>query len=196
MERKKLLANIRKGFDAYCKVVNKELQYIYEKDDVMHEFVIKIRKNNFMHLCGIEYINPDTKLPVSGKHFYDLVRKNKINPDYLKVKKDGTTIQKLKVIGELDTILTSKVKVLDGNYTFFKMAFERGLRTKKQIFALAVIVESNGCTVYVPLSLLDLKTDKAHALTKSYEIHCIYERTRENGEIVHYMSDNYKNKYL
>lgn len=152
MEQKKIMAAIQKGFMAFENIVNKEIHYIYLKGDSTKELVIRAKKEHFMHLCGVKYKDSATKKIVTAKYFYELLKNKKINPEYLIIKKDGTTGQKLQVIGELKSLVTADVRVLDGYVTFYNFSFEKGLRSKRQLFALTMIEETKESEIYVPQS--------------------------------------------
>lgn len=192
MEERKIMAALQKGFEAFERIVNKEIHYLYLKGTEVREVVVKAKKEHFMHLCGMKYKEPKTKKPVTAKHFYELIKDDKINPKYLIVKADGTTGQKLQVIGELKSLLTADVRVLDGYVTFYNFSFEKGLRSKRQIFALAMIEEKRDSEIYVPQSLLHLKSDKSHALKTSYEVCCIFEKQRDKEDIIHYIKEGFE----
>lgn len=192
MEERKIMAALQKGFEAFERIVNKEIHYLYLKGTEVREVVVKAKKEHFMHLCGMKYKEPKTKKPVTAKHFYELIKDDKINPKYLIVKADGTTGQKLQVIGELKSLLTADVRVLDGYVTFYNFSFEKGLRSKRQIFALAMIEEKRDSEIYVPQSLLHLKSDKSHALKTSYEVCCIFEKQRDKEDTIHYIKEGFE----
>lgn len=186
------MAAFQKGFEAFERIVNKEIHYLYLKGTEVREVVVKAKKEHFMHLCGLKYKDPKTKKPVTAKHFYELIKDDKINPKYLIVKADGTTGQKLQVIGELKSLLTADVRVLDGHVTFYNFSFEKGLRSKRQIFALAMIEEKRDSEIYVPQSLLHLKSDKSHALKTSYEVCCIFEKQRDKEDTIYYIKEGFE----
>ena len=192
MEERKIMAALQKGFEAFERIVNKEIHYLYLKGTEVREVVVKAKKEHFMHLCGLKYKDPKTKKPVTAKHFYELIKDDKINPKYLIVKADGTTGQKLQVIGELKSLLAADVRVLDGHVTLYNFSFEKGLRSKRQIFALAMIEEKRDSEIYVPQSLLHLKSDKSHALKTSYEVCCIFEKYRGQEDIIYYIKEGFE----
>lgn len=192
MEERKIMAALQKGFEAFERIVNKEIHYLYLKGTEVREVVVKAKKEHFMHLCGVKYKDPKTKKSVTAKHFYELLKDDKINPKYLSVKADGTTGQKLQVIGELKSLLTADVRVLDGHVTFYNFSFEKGLRSKRQIFALAMVEERRDSEIYVPQSLLHLKSDKSHALKTSYEVCCIFEKHRGQEDTIYYIKEGFE----
>lgn len=91
----------------------------------------------------MKYFDPKTRKPATAKHFYELVKDNKVNAENIAVKKDGTTGQKLQVIRELKSLLTADVRVIDGYVMFYNFSFEKRLRSKRQIFALSLVEERN-----------------------------------------------------
>lgn len=192
MEERKIMVALKKGLEAFELLVNKEIHYLYLNGNAVKELVVKAKKEQFLHLCGIKYKDPKTKKFVTARHFYELVKDDKINPKYLVVRKDGTTEQKLQVIGELKSLLTADVRVLDGQVTFYNFSFEKGLRSKRQIFALAMIEERRDSEIYVPQSLLHLKSDKSHALRTSYEVCCIFEKLRGKEDAIYYIKEGFE----
>ncbi|PJO43409.1 PBECR4 domain-containing protein [Lysinibacillus xylanilyticus] len=183
---------IQKGIAAYETFVNKEVHYVYKKDGAYKEVVLNAKKKEFMHFCGVSYLDLRTKKKVSAPHFYNLAKANRISPSFLIEKEDGTTNQKLEVIGNLADILTPNVRVIDGQVTFFNFSFDMALRSRRQIIALSLIKENVKTDFYVPFSLLNLQTDKANSLRKSYEVHCIYSRSRDNSDYIYYQSKEYE----
>lgn len=192
MKKSKMVECIQKGIAAYEKFVNKEVHYVYKKDGAYKEVVLKAKKNEFMHLCGVSYLDPKTKRKVSASHFYSLAKANKISPSFLIEKEDGTTRLKLEVIENLADVLTPNVRVIDGQVTFYNFSFDTALRSRRQIFALSLIKENVESSFYVPYSLLNLQTDKSNSLRKSYEVLCIYSRSRGNSDHIYYQSKEYK----
>lgn len=191
MEDRKIMVALQKGFEAFELLVNKEIHYLYLTGTEVKELIVRAKKEHFLHLCGLKYKDPKTKKTVTARHFYELLKDNKINSKHLVVRKDGTTEQKLQVIGELKSLLTADVRVIDGQVTFYNFSFEKGLRSKRQIFALAMIEERRDSEIYVPQSLLHLKSDKSHALKTSYEVCCIFEKHRGREDIIYYIKEGF-----
>ena len=87
-------------------------------------------KSNFMHLCGIKYKSG------SISFFNDCLYHN-ISVDEISIKNDGTTIQKLQVLGAISEIIGMYVR-LTGKGQFLHLDFDYSLRTNKQILALTL----------------------------------------------------------
>ncbi|MBM1154228.1 hypothetical protein JQC73_15455, partial [Enterococcus durans] len=74
--------------------VDKKVSFVGEVSTV----AIIFSTTNFMHLCGIDYRR--------GTHlFFQDALDRKINLQDIQIKTDGTTFQKLQVIGSLDLLL-------------------------------------------------------------------------------------------
>lgn len=184
---------LKEGQVSYETILNKEIHYIYKKNGQYRELVLKAKKNGFMHLCGIEsYLDPKTKRAVSPSHFYELVKSDNISPSHLVIKTDGTTTLKLNVIKYLNELLNHKIRVIDDQVIFYDFSFDRGLRTGREIFALALV--ESGKYVYSPYSLLNLKAPNTNTrpLTTTYPVHSIFIRTIRGDEEVIYRSSEYE----
>lgn len=182
MEKRIMLNKIQQGFQGYLQLVNKEIRYVYKHNGEYEEIILKAKKDDFMHLCGVKYLNPQNKKIVSAKHFYSLVESNKISPSHLIEKTDGTTELKLNVIVNLKELLTSNIRIVDRQVTFSNdFTADKTFRSRREIFALALISEGQDTNKYSPLSLLNLKTTKKALLNGSHEVECIYsiDRTQE-----------------
>lgn len=110
---------------------------------------IYFSETNYMHLCGLYYAK-GTK-----KFFSDCLGKQ-VDLTALMVKKDGTTMQKLQVLGSISD-LTSPYVRLTGSGRYLFLEFDYALRTKKQILAVT-LKDTTG--KIVPQSLLNLKSQK------------------------------------
>ncbi len=186
-----MLEYIIKGFEQYNLFVNKEIHYVYKYKSTYKEIIFKAEKENFMHLCGINYVDPKRKINVSGKHFYNLLKSRKISVDFLIEKEDGTTDLKLKVLENLKDILTSNIRIIDERITFANLSFDHALRSRRKIFAITLIEEQFNSNIYLPTSLINLKTDKHEYMRNSCEVHCIYSQNRIGEKDFYYMSEQY-----
>ena len=153
----------------YKKPNPKELKALYEFVVCLHEvaaffkehFVGKIMcyetsakkvevqfiSTNFMHLCGIDYER-------GAKRFFEDCLDDRIRVNSIRVKCDGTTIQKLKVLWNISELIGNNLRVTDSG-DGLKISFDYAIRTRKQIFALALV---NKRTRVIPISLLNLKS--------------------------------------
>lgn len=193
MLKSQLVDRLKEGLESYNTILNKEIHYIYKKNGQYRELVLKAKKNDFMHLCGIEsYLDPKTKKPVSASHFYELVKSNKISPSHLVTKTDGTTVLKLNVIEHLKELLNHKIRVIDDHVIFYNFSFDKGLRTGREIFALALVESSQH--VHSPYSLLNLKSPNTdtRSIRRTYPVHSIFIRSIRGDEEVIYESSEYK----
>ena len=78
---------------------------------------------NFMHLCGVDYRKG------AGSFFDDCLNRHVII-DELKIKKDGTTMQKLQVLGSIEELLGKHIH-LTGSGRYLYLEFDYALRTRK-----------------------------------------------------------------
>ena len=172
MNDQNTLSALQKGQAAYEKIVNKELHYVYLKNNKYQELVIHPKKHNFLHLCGINYFDPKTGKKYNANQFYDFLKKNKINLQGI-VKKSSAE-QKLQIIDQLNDLTKCNLRIIDDKTTYFNLVFYRGIRSSKRIFALALENESRS-DHWVPSSLLNLKNgSKGTTIKKGNPVHCIY----------------------
>ena len=108
---------------------------------------VQFISTNFMHLCGIDYER-------GAKRFFEDCLDDRIQVNSIRVKCDGTTIQKLKVLWNMSELNGNNLRVTDSG-DGLKISFDYAIRTRKQIFALALV---NKRTRMIPISLLNLKS--------------------------------------
>lgn len=108
---------------------------------------VQFISTNFMHLCGIDYDR-------GAKRFFEDCLDDRILVNSIRVKCDGTTIQKLKVLRNISELINNNLRVTDSG-DGLKISFDYAIRTRKQIFALALV---NKRTRVIPISLLNLKS--------------------------------------
>lgn len=183
MNDKKTLDALQDGLTAYEKIVDKELHYVYFKNNQYHELIFKPHKRNFLHLCGIDYYDPRTGKKLSANRFYDTLKDMKISPKGI-VKK-GYADQKLQIIDQLKDLTTCNLRIIDQKTVYLKLVFHKAIRSRKQVFALALETESNSHH-YIPSSLLNLKTaDKGKSIKAGHPVHCIYSVESKTKNIQH-----------
>lgn len=163
---------LKKGIEAYSKIVNKEIHYVFLKNKKYYELVFKAHKNNFMHLCGVTYIDPKTKQEYTPARFYDALKKNKLSPKGIRKKDDGTTELKLAVIEQLKLLTTCNIRIIDSRTTYLQLSFDKGIRSNQAIFCLGLENTIKGD--YVPSTLLNLKTMKRASIKTGLPVHCVY----------------------
>ena len=170
MDAKKTLEALQKGLQAYEKVVDKEIHYVYYKSGKYYELVFKPHKGNFMHLCGVEYIDPKTKRKYKAIPFYNSLKANKLSPKG--IEKKGYAEQKLQVIDQLKDLTTCNLRIIDKTTTYLNLVFSHGIRSRKKIFALAL---EHASSHYIPTSLLNLRSNpKGNTIDNGHAVHCIY----------------------
>lgn len=192
MEKITMAKKIKKGFEAYSQFVNKEIHYVYKVDGNYKEFILKAKKDDFMHLCGVQYFDPTIGKNVTSKHFYNLVKSNKISAEYLIEKNDGTTVLKLSVIDCLKDVLTSNIRIVDKQISFTNFSAAKSLKSRRRIFALALNPEGERSNNHYPVSLLNLKTTKDDYLKPIYEVECIYSNSRTQGIHIYHETESYQ----
>ncbi|WP_049336766.1 PBECR4 domain-containing protein [Staphylococcus hominis] len=189
MNKNDIFNKIKIGFNHYSEIVNKEIHYLYEDQGTDKILILKAKKNNFMHLCGVDYKLNGRK--VSPNHFFSLVKDNRINPDNLILKSDGTTILKLEAIVNLNQILTKNIKVLNGKIKFSSFNFDKGLRTRTQDFALALIDDekSDNKNLTVPYSLLKINTANTLNFLQYSDVKAIYYKEKNKKYTSYYYKE-------
>lgn len=162
---------IREAFLFYDEQLNShEFTYTYhnKKTNKKDEFVVLFRKDNFMHLCGIEYwhINNkgEKKRKIPAKKFYSDLKKERINLNQLFTKEDGSTQQKLQVLPSLSLLIKKGVRVT-GAGTFYHMKFDKSVRTGKNIVGLTCV---SSRSKYAPQSIINL-TSGSKAQSKAFK---------------------------
>lgn len=170
MNDKRTIEKLRQGLNAFERVVNKEIHYVYLKEGLYQELVFKPKKANFMHLCGVEYQNPNTKQMMRSLQFYEALKSNKVSPEG--ILKKSFTDQKLQIINCLEDLTKCTVSIIDERTVYLNLSFEKAIRSRKQIFCLSLIRAHN--EVYVPNSLLNLRSDKGKNIHKGYPVCGIY----------------------
>lgn len=171
MDDKRTIERLLQGLVAFEKVVDTEIYYVYIKEGAYYELIFKPQKSNFMHLCGIEYRNPKSKQLMKPSQFYSALKAGKVSPGG--ILKTTFTDQKLQVISCLDDLTKCTVRIIDDRTVYLNLSFDKGIRSKKQIFCLALIRTHND--LYAPNSLLNLKSSKGNTIKNGYPVHCIYQ---------------------
>lgn len=131
------------------KFLNKRVTYITKSKTVS----LVCKRNNFMHLCGIDYYNENP-----SRFYYDCKR-DKLNfkEHHVRIKNDGNTPRKLQVIGCLgDLLIKGKVRLVDNTITYFSN-YNYVLRSHSAIIGLGC---SWGKNSYYPKSVLNLKFEQ------------------------------------
>ena len=107
---------ITEAFSFYDEYLNShEYTYTYHnKHTNKHEsFDILFRKDNFIHLCGIEYHHIDTlgrkKQKILAKKLYSDLIKKRVSLEQLFTKKDGSIQQKLLVLPAMQLLIQESV---------------------------------------------------------------------------------------
>lgn len=149
--------------------VDKKVSYVGELSTIEVIF----STTNFMHLCGIEY-KRGTSL------FFQDSLDRKINLNHINVKSDGTTFQKLQVIGSIGLLLERNISIV-GNGVYSSLKYDAAIRTKKKIIALSL---KQNAQYYVPISLLNLSSKE---LGSGQKVIRIVSEDLTSGEIKNIM---------
>lgn len=148
--------------------VGRKMVYCTPHDEV----AVYFSETNYMHLCGLNYSKG------AEKFFIDCLDQQ-VNLNLLKVKEDGTTLQKLQVLASISELTSSYLR-LTGSGRYLFLEFDYALRTKKQI--LAVTLKDTTRKV-VPQSLLDLKSQKSfpigEGVTQIYSVDLLTQEVKE-----------------
>lgn len=123
-----------------------------------------------MHLCGVEYQNPITKQMIGPSQFYAALKANKVSAEG-SLKKSFTD-QKFQIINCLEDLTKCTISIIDERTVYLNLSFEKAIRSRKQIFCLSLVRARD--EVYVPNSLLNLRSDKGKNIHKGYPVCCIY----------------------
>ncbi|MEK5038463.1 PBECR4 domain-containing protein [Sporosarcina sp. FSL K6-3457] len=191
MNDKRTIERLLQGLVAFEKVVDTEIHYVYFKEGSYYELIFKPQKSNFMHLCGVEYKNPKSKQPMRPSQFYSALKARKISPEG--ILKTTFTDQKLQVISCLDDLTKCTVRIIDDRTVYLNLSFDKGIRSKKQIFCLALVRRHND--LYAPNSLLNLKSSKGNTIKNGYPVHCIYKVDPHSlGKIILCQTDEFDEK--
>ena len=151
-----------------------KVMYYHTESNVVEVY---FSPTNFMHLCGIYY----QKGPGS---FFDDCLANHISIDQVSIKKDGTTMQKLQVLGAVQELVGTFV-CLTGSGKYLRLEFDYSLRTRKQILALTL---KDTQSKIVPQSLLILKSKEV--FPKGDPVTCIYSKSSLGEELKqHFLND-------
>lgn len=173
-----VLVKLRAGLNEYEKVVNQQIVYVYYRNGSYKELEFQPTKSNFMHLCGIDYQDVKSSRKMSPIQFYEALKKNKISANGITRK--PFTDQKLQILSCLTDLTRCSISILDGQVTFLNLSFDKAIRSKKQLFCLALIRKQDN--TYVPNSLLNLRTDKTQSIGKGFPVHQIYKINKETNE--------------
>lgn len=137
--------------------VAKQLYFCTGKDSVNLIF----KSSNFMHLCGVNYEK-------GANSFFNECLNSTLELSKIRVKKDGTTFQKLRVLSAIPLLLKVNTSLVRrGKYLYID--FDYAIRTKQQIVALTLNRTSG---YYYPESLLNLRNMRS--FSKGDRIECVY----------------------
>lgn len=168
---RKLLA----GIDIYDRYfADYEYTYFYLVNNQVKQFTVRFSKNNFLHLSGVKYAG-------SASNFYYQLLTRHIKQNDLYYREDGYTKPKLAVIGNLEQLFSSNVRVSERGI-FVKFKFDHLIRTNRKILAVACQLHHK---IFVPVSLLNLHRKKLTVNTyEVIKIKRINLKTKEIEEII------------
>lgn len=169
---KETMSAVQKGFYGYEKVVDREIHYVYlNKSGRYNELVMKPHSTNFMHLCGVYYLDSRNK-KLSAEKFYEGLTNKKLSYQGIK-HKDGYTNLKLAVLPELHSLTScNDLRIVDTPTTYEQNSFTHAIKTRRKIFVLGLEEEINPHPHFVPKSLLNTKS--LPHIDSGHQVHCIY----------------------
>jgi len=169
---KETMSAVQKGFFEYEKVVDKEIHYVYlNKSGRYNELIMKPHSANFMHLCGVHYLDSRNK-KLNPEKFYEGLRNSMLSYQGIR-HADGYTNLKLAVLPELHSLTSCKdLRIVDTPTTYEKNSFTHAIKTRRKIFVLGLEEEVNPLPYFVPKSLLNTKS--LPHIDSGHQVHCIY----------------------
>ncbi|AKP64124.1 PBECR4 domain-containing protein [Levilactobacillus koreensis] len=169
-------------------LIGKSRFFFYETGKQVKWLDVRFGKNNFMHLCGIKYQG-------GAKRFWEKAISNKLSMDFIEVKNDGSTFQKLKVITAIRELNKSKLE-LTSSGVFLKLHYDHLLRTRKDIMGIALTETDYH---YTPLSLLNLQNQQGkfnNLGTKLFDVIAIVDMDLMTGEFTQLLPENAEDDYI
>ena len=165
------LSSINKGFQAYEKLVDQEIHYVFLNQKKQYEeLVLKPHSGNYMHLCGVKY-KLSTGKKLKPNEFYEGLKESRLSSKGI-VKTDSTTDLKLAILPEIKCLRDcDKIRIVNKPTRYDKNEFSHAIKTRRQVFVLGLEGEE-GNAHFVPKSLLSTKT-LSH-IDKGCQVHCIY----------------------
>lgn len=148
--------------------IDKEMKYVKENGEIVS---VLFKKENFMHLCGVKYSN-------FSRVFFKHAMQSKIVLENVKIKREGTTFQKLKV---LEYLIKPNIS-LTGSGCFLNISFDSSIKagTRNVRFALTLKNKDGNC---IPISLLNTTQDKHNRFPGSERVTSIEEYDL-NGNLI------------
>lgn len=173
-----LQQKLKNAQESYETIVNRRLHYVFLKDNRYSEIILESKDENLMHLCGVSKYKAKPGMN-EKKSFYSDLSENSINVQKVKLKKDGSAIQKLDIIGELRSLCGKGIYVIDykikPSTKNEDIIFDGALRKDRQIFCLGLVETGGPPPTFTPQSLYNLKSNPFVICEKGYMVHCIYE---------------------
>lgn len=145
----KYKGNIYKAWKIYnAEFVNRKITYITNTK----ELTLVCKNYNFMHLCGIDYLNKNAR-----KFYYDCSIEN-LNFLYghIKIKSNGDTIRKLQVISSLEELIIADKVLIVGNVVRINSQYNYLLRSHKDLIGMGLGSKPKKSYNF-PVSILNLK---------------------------------------
>ena len=127
------------------------ISYLYKQNGNMKVLTVKFAESNFAHLTGLWFAER------GPKKFLDDLANEKTTQKGIFVKKDGTTFQKLAVIGGLQRLTDPTIMELNDLSKVpqsHRLRFTEALKIKDEGLLLALI--NTDFDLYSPVSLLNL----------------------------------------
>lgn len=99
---------IKSAYQYDDKLKDNDFLIVFKNKSNIDYIEVKCRKNNFMHLTGVQYVKKsyNKKKVINynityANHFYDLIMSNRLNINHCCYKPDGTTTIKLGILNQV-----------------------------------------------------------------------------------------------
>lgn len=147
----------------YVNFSNREKVYFYVKNQRIQTLSFLFKSKHFQHLCGFKYER-------GAKTFWRELVHGRVNIHQLKVLKDGTTWQKIRVLEQLYALGTLDVQITEGGVYLYSDYTNSMISVRHKIFQL-LLAEDNDPAIdgQFPFSLRNLQGD-SHRLPIGYPV--------------------------
>jgi hypothetical protein len=182
LDKLEIIERVKVGIGVYEQIINREIHYVYKKDNEYCELITRPEADDFMHLTGVLYEGSLPKTYISATYFYKLfknTRSNRLNLNKIIEKEDGCTPLKLAIIDQLTTLLTCKTKIIDEEINYINFVADSGIRDTNKQFCLGLFKDTE---FYTPKSLLKMSTFKRGDIQEGDKVQCVFEKLA-NGAI-------------
>lgn len=150
--------------------IDKHVDYIYDTNKIT---TVSFLGTNFAHLCGIKYKH-------GAKNFFRAAQKNKIDLSCIEIKNDGSTVLKLMVLKDCNTLINPGVVITSDGIVSTNFSYEKSILTKTMFMALVIETSNN---LYYPQSIINLGAKTVKSIpTHTYMVEHIVSRELETED--------------